>query len=49
MKNNILLKGLDLSYSKEAQGFKKRMLGNAGSIQLKNITFIYMKAKYSDS
>ena len=37
MKNNILLKGLDLSYSKEAKDFKKRMLGNAGSIQLKNI------------
>ena len=37
MKNKILLKGLDLSYSKEAQNFKKRMLGNTGSIHLKNI------------
>ncbi|CAD2081239.1 teichoic acid ABC transporter ATP-binding protein [Jeotgalicoccus coquinae] len=37
MKNQILLKGLDLSYSKEAKKFKKRMLGNAGSVQLKNI------------
>ena len=37
MKNNILLKGLDLSYSKEAKGFKERMFGHAGSIHLKNI------------
>lgn len=37
MKNNILLKGLDLSYSKEAKDFKKRMLGKIGSVHLKNI------------
>src|SRR5699024_768204 len=37
MKNKILLKGLDLSYSKEAKKFKKRMLGDAGSVHLKNI------------
>ena len=37
MKNKILLKGLDLSYSKEAKDFKKRMLGRAGPIHLKNI------------
>lgn len=37
MKNRILLKGLDLSYSKEADDFKKRMLGNAGSIHLKDV------------
>src|SRR5699024_12746347 len=37
MKNKILLKGLDLSYSKEAKDFKKRMLGRAGPTHLKNI------------
>lgn len=37
MKNKILLKGLDLSYSKEAKDFKKRMLGDAGTVHLKNI------------
>lgn len=37
MKNKILLKGINLSYSKEAHNFKKRMLGNAGTIHLKNI------------
>ena len=37
MKNNILLKGLDISYSKEAGDFKKRMLGNAGTIYLKDL------------
>lgn len=37
MENKILLKGLNLSYSKEAKDFKKRMLGNAGSTHLKNI------------
>src|SRR5699024_3951355 len=37
MENKILLKGVNLSYSKEAKDFKKRMLGNAGSTHLKNI------------
>lgn len=37
MKNKILLKGVNLSYSKEAKDFKKRMLGNAGSLHLKDI------------
>lgn len=37
MKNKILLKGIDLSYSKEAHDFKERMLGNAGTIHLKDI------------
>lgn len=37
MKNKILLKGIDISYIKEAGSFKKRMLGNAGTVHLKNI------------
>lgn len=42
MKNKILLKGLDLSYSKEAKKFKKRMLGDAGSVHLKNLSLIHI-------
>ncbi|MCK1976912.1 hypothetical protein LNK15_07585 [Jeotgalicoccus huakuii] len=37
MKNKVLLKGIDLTYSKEASDFKTRMLGNAGDIYLKDV------------
>ena len=37
MKNRILLKGVNLSYGKEAKDFKNRMFGNTGSLHLKDI------------